>query len=64
MYQLLDDNIWNGLPKDNKIEGIDLYDKENTVQETKKYNLLLLNFLNDNNDENEDDDILPCEGEI
>jgi hypothetical protein len=61
MYQLTNDNIWDQLPKDNKIEAFDLYDRNNTVQETKKYNLVLLNFLNEDEDSQ---DILPCEGEI
>jgi len=47
-YQLIDDNIWDTLPKDNKIESIDLYDKEITsVHEIKKYDLSLLDFLQD-----------------
>jgi len=63
LYQIIDDGLWDNLPKEIKIVPIELYDKNNTVQEKNKYNLGLLNFLN-NDDDNDNEIILPCEGEI
>lgn len=64
MYGLVDDNIWNGLPGEIKIQGLELYDETGSVEEKKQYNLALLDFMNEDDDFAEDpDDILPCEGE-
>ena len=60
-YQIIGNNIWNNLPKEQKIYPIEQYDKNSIVQETKKYSLEILNFEENNNDNN---DILPCEGEL
>jgi hypothetical protein len=60
IYQLIDDNTWTNLPKDTKIEPIELHDKDKNA---KKYNLSLLDFSTEDNDNYELDNILPCDGE-
>jgi hypothetical protein len=60
IYTLMDDKLWDGLPKDNKIEGIELYDETGCVEEKRQYDLALLDFFND---EDKEENILPCEGE-
>jgi hypothetical protein len=62
IYQLIDDNTWTNLPKDTKIEPIELHDKDKNA---KKYNLSLLDFSTEDNDKYEINisDILPCDGE-
>jgi hypothetical protein len=65
MYGLDDDGLWNGLPKEIKIEALELYDEIGSVEEKRQYNLALLDFMNQDDEEQEDDDnILQCEGEI
>lgn len=63
LYSLIDDNMWNGLPKENKIEAVTLYSDNNYIEQKKQYDLAILNFLNDQDDYS-DSDILPCEGEV
>jgi hypothetical protein len=65
MYGLIDDNIWNGLPKETKLQGLELYDETGSVEEKRQYNLALLDFMNEDDDDivEDPDDILPCEGE-
>ena len=64
IYQLIDDNTWTNLPKDTKIEPIELHDKDKNA---KKYNLSLLDFSTEDNDNDRYEinisDILPCDGE-
>jgi len=64
MYGLDDDGLWNGLPSINnsKLQGLELYDETGSVEEKRQYNLALLDFMNED-DNDLDDDILPCEGE-
>ncbi len=63
IYAMIDDKLWDSLPKDNKIEGIELYDETGCVEEKRQYNLALLDFLNDDENKDDEEDILPCEGE-
>ena len=62
MFCLFDDSLWNGLPKETKIQGLELYDETGSVEEKRHYNLALLDFMNENSDD-VSDNILPCEGE-
>lgn len=65
MYALIDDNMWEGLPKEIKLQGLELYDETGSVEEKRQYNLALLDFMNEDDDDiiENSDDILPCEGE-
>jgi hypothetical protein len=45
-YELMDDGVWENLPKETKIEGIKLYDKEDNIL-TKHYDISLLDIIDD-----------------
>ena len=45
-YELMDDGVWENLPKEIKIDGIKLYDKEDNIL-TKHYDITLLDIIDD-----------------
>ena len=45
VYQMSDNNIWSKLGK--TIEPIELYQKETNIASKKKYDISLLDFMND-----------------